>query len=227
MRQQPMARCSSTASAARGRSCSCCTASRTRRTAGSRRPPRWPRTATAPSRRGCAATTRTPSSRVADTTRSRSPPTRSRSLTRSARTLRFSSATTGGRGICHWTANLHAERLQRDRPDCAASSEPLPQTPRTSWEASPLHPSQDAVGGALDPQGGLQGLDMLYRRWAPDWTGPERDECLANAKSCFADPRCLSGALGYYRASRWQRRPRAIARRPLDHRASLSAGRPT
>ncbi|HWX74076.1 MAG TPA: alpha/beta hydrolase [Solirubrobacteraceae bacterium] len=42
-------------------------------------------------------------------------------------------------------------------------------------------------------------LDTLMRRWAPNWSGPERDATLAAVKRCFADARVLDGALGYYR----------------------------
>jgi pimeloyl-ACP methyl ester carboxylesterase len=44
-------------------------------------------------------------------------------------------------------------------------------------------------------------LDTLLRRWAPNWHGPERDGCLADAKRMFTDPRVLDAALGYYRAA--------------------------
>jgi pimeloyl-ACP methyl ester carboxylesterase len=43
-------------------------------------------------------------------------------------------------------------------------------------------------------------LDELYQRWSPNWSGPERDACLLHAKTAFADRRCLTGALAYYRA---------------------------
>jgi pimeloyl-ACP methyl ester carboxylesterase len=42
-------------------------------------------------------------------------------------------------------------------------------------------------------------LDVLMRRWAPNWSGPEREDTLADVKRCFADPAALDGALGYYR----------------------------
>jgi pimeloyl-ACP methyl ester carboxylesterase len=42
-------------------------------------------------------------------------------------------------------------------------------------------------------------LDVLMRRWAPNWSGPEREESLAAVKRCFADPAVLDAALGYYR----------------------------
>jgi pimeloyl-ACP methyl ester carboxylesterase len=42
-------------------------------------------------------------------------------------------------------------------------------------------------------------VDALMRRWAPNWSGPERDACLDDVKRCFADPRVLDAALAYYR----------------------------
>jgi pimeloyl-ACP methyl ester carboxylesterase len=42
-------------------------------------------------------------------------------------------------------------------------------------------------------------LDTLMRRWAPNWSGSARDATLAEVKRCFADPRVLDAALGYYR----------------------------
>jgi pimeloyl-ACP methyl ester carboxylesterase len=45
-------------------------------------------------------------------------------------------------------------------------------------------------------------LDTLMRRWAPSWTGTERDATLRDVKQAFADPAVLDGALAYYRAER-------------------------
>jgi pimeloyl-ACP methyl ester carboxylesterase len=42
-------------------------------------------------------------------------------------------------------------------------------------------------------------LDTLMRRWAPNWSGAVRDGTLADVKRCFANPRLLDAALGYYR----------------------------
>jgi pimeloyl-ACP methyl ester carboxylesterase len=42
-------------------------------------------------------------------------------------------------------------------------------------------------------------IDTLMRRWAPSWSGPEREAALAEVKRCFADPIVLDAALGYYR----------------------------
>jgi pimeloyl-ACP methyl ester carboxylesterase len=44
-------------------------------------------------------------------------------------------------------------------------------------------------------------IDTLIRRWAPNWSGPDRDATLREVKRAFADPRVLDGALAYYRDS--------------------------
>jgi pimeloyl-ACP methyl ester carboxylesterase len=51
-------------------------------------------------------------------------------------------------------------------------------------------------------------LDTLMRRWAPRWTGPDRDATLHDVKRAFANPAVLDGALAYYRAQRPGRAPR-------------------
>ncbi len=41
-------------------------------------------------------------------------------------------------------------------------------------------------------------VDTLIRRWAPNWTGQDRDATLTDVKRAFADDRVLDGALRYY-----------------------------
>jgi pimeloyl-ACP methyl ester carboxylesterase len=43
-------------------------------------------------------------------------------------------------------------------------------------------------------------LEKLYARWAPNWTGPERDVSLRLAKQALSTPATLAGAIDYYRA---------------------------
>lgn len=50
-------------------------------------------------------------------------------------------------------------------------------------------------------------LDTLMRRWAPNWSGPQRDQALTEVKRAFEDERVLNGALQYYA----QFRPGGIA----------------
>jgi pimeloyl-ACP methyl ester carboxylesterase len=42
-------------------------------------------------------------------------------------------------------------------------------------------------------------LDALYRRWAPGWSGPEREESLRRAKQALSTKATLDGAIAYYR----------------------------
>src|SRR5262249_40543438 len=42
-------------------------------------------------------------------------------------------------------------------------------------------------------------MDTLMRRWAPNWSGPAREQTLADVKRAFADPLVLDAALSYYR----------------------------
>ncbi len=42
-------------------------------------------------------------------------------------------------------------------------------------------------------------VDVLMRRWAPNWSGPGREDTLREVKRRFADPLVLDGALAYYR----------------------------
>jgi pimeloyl-ACP methyl ester carboxylesterase len=42
-------------------------------------------------------------------------------------------------------------------------------------------------------------LDTLIGRWAPQWSGDDRDATLREVKAAFADERVLDGALAYYR----------------------------
>jgi pimeloyl-ACP methyl ester carboxylesterase len=43
-------------------------------------------------------------------------------------------------------------------------------------------------------------IDKLYSRWAPNWSGPERDASVRNAKQALSSPETLDGAIDYYRA---------------------------
>ena len=42
-------------------------------------------------------------------------------------------------------------------------------------------------------------IDTLYDRWAPSWTGPDRDSTVARAKELLSDPIVLHEALQWYR----------------------------
>ena len=43
-------------------------------------------------------------------------------------------------------------------------------------------------------------LETLYARWAPNWSGPAREQSLSEIKRALAEPGTLKGAIDYYRA---------------------------
>lgn len=49
-------------------------------------------------------------------------------------------------------------------------------------------------------RGNFAYLDKLYARWSPNWSGPERERSIAEAKRALSAPATLKGALDYYRA---------------------------
>lgn len=58
-------------------------------------------------------------------------------------------------------------------------------------------------------------IDRLYTRWSPNWSGPERERSIAEAKRALSTPETLKGAIDYYRAlplggSRLLERPPAV-----------------
>ena len=46
----------------------------------------------------------------------------------------------------------------------------------------------------------LKLVDRLYRRWSPNWTGPEREQSVAESVQVLRDKRVLRSALAYYKA---------------------------
>jgi pimeloyl-ACP methyl ester carboxylesterase len=46
----------------------------------------------------------------------------------------------------------------------------------------------------------LKLVDRLYRRWAPSWDGPAREQSVAESAHVLRDKRVLRGALAYYKA---------------------------
>lgn len=69
-------------------------------------------------------------------------------------------------------------------------------------------------------------LEKLYRRWAPNWTGPERDASLRMAKQALSSPQTLDGAIEYYRAlplggSRLLDEPPAVANLTIGGTADI------
>jgi len=75
----------------------------------------------------------------------------------------------------------------------------LERSPAMLWRGRHFISLRLPSGPALTRWRDFAYVDTLMRRWAPNWSGPARQETLAAVKRAFADPRVLDGALRYYR----------------------------
>lgn len=75
----------------------------------------------------------------------------------------------------------------------------IPRSPAMLWRARHFITLRLPTGPRLARRGDFAYIDALIRRWAPNWSGPDRDATLRDVKSAFTDPRVLDGALAYYR----------------------------
>jgi pimeloyl-ACP methyl ester carboxylesterase len=75
----------------------------------------------------------------------------------------------------------------------------LDRSPRGLWAGRHLFRHKLPGAARVTRRRDFARLDMLYRRWAPTWSGPARDRSLAAVKDAFVAPGTLEAALGYYR----------------------------
>jgi pimeloyl-ACP methyl ester carboxylesterase len=75
----------------------------------------------------------------------------------------------------------------------------LKPSPALLWRARHFVTLRLPTGSRLVRRRDFAYVDTLISRWAPRWSGPERDACLRDVKRCFADPRVVDAALAYYR----------------------------
>ncbi len=87
----------------------------------------------------------------------------------------------------------------------------IERSPALLWRARHFITLRLPSGPWLARRNDFAYLDVLMRRWAPRWSGPERDATLAGVKRCFADEQVLHAALGYYRDSRPGGEPRELS----------------
>jgi pimeloyl-ACP methyl ester carboxylesterase len=107
-----------------------------------------------------------------------------------------------GAGVVYQAAALAPERV---RALCAVAiphPRKIDRSPGLLWRARHFVTLRLPTGPWLARRNDFAYLDTLMRRWAPHWSGPEREATLAEVKRCFADPAVLHAALGYYRDAR-------------------------
>jgi pimeloyl-ACP methyl ester carboxylesterase len=107
-----------------------------------------------------------------------------------------------GAAITYGAATVAPERV---RAICTVAI-PHPSTLKPSlsllWGARHFVTLRVPTGNWLARRAHFTYLDTLMRRWAPNWTGADRDATLRDVKQAFSDPVVLDGALAYYRAQR-------------------------
>jgi pimeloyl-ACP methyl ester carboxylesterase len=107
-----------------------------------------------------------------------------------------------GAAITYGAATLSPDRV---RALCAVAI-PHPNTLKPSlsllWGGRHFISLRLPSGPWLTRRSDFAYLDTLMRRWAPHWSGPDRDQTLRDVKQAFSDPAVLDAALAYYRAQR-------------------------
>ncbi|MDP9091403.1 MAG: alpha/beta hydrolase [Actinomycetota bacterium] len=98
----------------------------------------------------------------------------------------------------------------------------LPRNLGTLWAARHFAGFKMPWAQAMTRRRDFRYLDTLYHRWAPNWSGPLREDSLGHVKDCFREPTSLEAAIGYYRALT-PKAPRELAR-PAAVRALIVGG---
>lgn len=105
-----------------------------------------------------------------------------------------------GASMAYGAAIKHPDRITKIVP--IGIPHPLTVKPKP-WEAAAGRhflyfklPWARTTAQAFD----LKLVDRLYRRWAPNWDGPAREQSVAEAVQALRDKRVLRGALSYYKA---------------------------
>jgi pimeloyl-ACP methyl ester carboxylesterase len=76
----------------------------------------------------------------------------------------------------------------------------LPRSPSSLYRARHFLALKLPWAEASTRRGDFAYLERLYTRWAPNWSGPAREESLAQVKRALSEPAALKGSIDYYRA---------------------------
>ena len=104
-----------------------------------------------------------------------------------------------GAVITYGAAALAPERFRAVVPIAIPYPPLYPRSLKLLWAARHIFANRLPWAERSLRRANFKQVDRLYRRWSPNWRGPERDRSIADAKRCLADPRSLHAALGYYR----------------------------
>jgi pimeloyl-ACP methyl ester carboxylesterase len=76
----------------------------------------------------------------------------------------------------------------------------LARTPGSLYKARHFLALKMPWAAASTRRGDFAYLDTLYKRWAPNWSGPAREQSLREIKQALSSKTTLEGAIDYYRA---------------------------
>lgn len=102
--------------------------------------------------------------------------------------------------MCYAVAALAPERLRGIVAIAIPHPSRLRPTPASLYAARHFISLKLPWAEARTRRGDFAYLDKLYSRWSPNWSGPERERSLADAKQALSKPEALTGAIDYYRA---------------------------
>jgi pimeloyl-ACP methyl ester carboxylesterase len=104
-----------------------------------------------------------------------------------------------GAAVVYRAAAIAPERVRGLCPVAIPHPRMIDRNPGLLWRARHFVTLSLPSGRWLARRDDFRYIDTLMRRWAPSWSGPEREAALAEVKRCFADPTVLDAALGYNR----------------------------
>jgi pimeloyl-ACP methyl ester carboxylesterase len=102
----------------------------------------------------------------------------------------------------------------------------LPRSPSSLYRARHFLALKLPWAEASTRRGDFAYLERLYTRWAPNWSGPAREQSLTQVKRALSEPAALKGAIDYYRAlplggSKLLERPPAVPNLAVGGTADL------
>jgi pimeloyl-ACP methyl ester carboxylesterase len=102
--------------------------------------------------------------------------------------------------IAYTAATLAPERVRAIVTSGIPHPSVLRRTPAALWAVRHFIGLKLPWAERATRRNNLAYIDELYTRWAPNWSGPERDESVRRAKQALSSPETLSAAIDYYRA---------------------------
>ncbi len=104
-----------------------------------------------------------------------------------------------GASVVYRAAAMAPERVRGICPIAIPHLRLLERTPALIWGGRHFITLRLPSGPWLVRRNDFAYLDVLMRRWAPSWSGADREATLADVRGAFSDPRVLDAALSYYR----------------------------